>query len=73
VDPEDSFEAPARLSARQAVDPASQPADPPGLDQRQQEQQQDRDAEADDDRAEVRRDDGVEVDGRLLRNERGRV
>jgi hypothetical protein len=73
VDPEDALEAVARFAPRQALDPPAQAPDPATLHQRQQEQHEDRHAEAHHDGPEVRRDDGVQVDGRLLRAGPARV
>ncbi|HET9436285.1 MAG TPA: hypothetical protein VFO50_05465 [Candidatus Limnocylindrales bacterium] len=59
---EDRLETPLVAAAGEGGDPARQPADPPGLDDREDEQQEDGDRQPGGDGPEVRADDLVEVD-----------
>jgi hypothetical protein len=64
---EHGVEAPAVDPASQAIEAAAQPADPAGLDDREDEKQEDPDAEADNRRSDVGRDGGIQVDRSVLR------
>jgi len=64
---EDRLEAALVAAPGEGGEAALEPADPAGLDDRQDEQQENGDRQAADDRSQVVADDGVEVDGRASR------